>query len=205
MGFLDSGDLFGGSDGVGGSDGGGPEPGCAYFFALRTIGHVNQEIGHRRESVIRALRAQRPSRVPDDRLHLSLCAPKTLKRLRAPFEDSLRRAGDDVVASAFNLRLHGLDRFHGGFDSSCIVLRSDEPTCGSVQLLKDAIGDSLFRHGFGWDRSALAPHVTLFYADGVEPPIDTDRAIDWHVDEFVLIRSWVGLHKHDTLATWSLH
>lgn len=196
---MADGDLFGwsGDEGL--------EPGCAYFFALRPRGAVAHEIGQRRESVIRTLHVQRPSRVTDDRLHLSLCAPRSLRRLRAPFEESLRRAGDEVAACGFRLRLDGLDQFQGAFDSPCVVLRSDEETGVSVQALKDSITIALFKHGFGRDTAAIAPHVTMFYADGVSPLADRSCAtIHWQVDEFVLIRSWVGRHKHEMLHCWPL-
>ena len=195
---MAGGDLFGWSGGEG------MEPGCAYFFALMPAGAALQQIGERRAHAVRAVQSARPSPVEDHRLHLTICTPKTLKRLRAPFEESLKRAGDDVVASTFGLRLDSFDRFTGGFDQSCLVLRSDESTSAHVQTLKDAIGEALFRHGFGWDRSALAPHVTLYYARDIEVPESSGEPIDWHVDEFVLIRSHVGKHQHDVVKRWPL-
>jgi 2'-5' RNA ligase len=182
----------------------GPEPGCAYFFALRPKGWANEQIGRQRESLIQTLGVQQPGRVSDERLHLSLCAPRRTPRLRASFVTSLKRAGDDVVASAFDLRLQGYSRFHGSFDSACVVLRADEDTGHRVQALNRALAEALFKHGFNWDGSAFAPHVTLFYTDDVDPSIEGGEPIDWHVDEFVLIQSWVGLRRHDTLASWPL-
>lgn len=195
---MAGGDLFGwsGDEGL--------ELGCAYFFALMPKGRVQSHMGERRESAIRALRPGRPSRVDDDRLHLSLCAPKTLKRLRAPFEESLQRAGAEVKESVFSLRLDEFDTFHGGFDQACLVLRCDAMGSAHVQALKDGIGKALFHHGFGWDGGALAPHVTLFYADDIALPCGPDEAVEWHVDEFVLIRSHVGKHRHDVIGRWSL-
>jgi RNA 2',3'-cyclic 3'-phosphodiesterase len=196
---MADGDLFGwsGDEGL--------ELGCAYFFALRPSAAVTDEIGQQRELAIRALRVQRPSRVEDERLHLSLCAPKRLKRLRAPFEESLKLAGDEVTARAFELRLQGLDLFQCGFGSPCVVLRSDGATSASVQSLKDTITSALFRRGFGWDASTLAPHVTLFYASDVAVPADAaGPAIDWRVHEFAFMKSWVGRHEHTTLKTWPL-
>jgi 2'-5' RNA ligase len=195
---MASGDLFGwsGDEGL--------EPGCAYFFALMPEGQALQQIGERRAHAVHAVQSVRPSPVEDHRLHLTLCTPKTMKRLRAPFEESLQRAGDDVVASAFGLRLDGFDKFSGGFDQSCLVLRSDAATTAHVQSLKDSIGEALFKHGFGWDKSTLAPHVTLYYANEFEPPESSGEPIDWHVGEFVLIRSHVGKHRHDVIGRWPL-
>jgi len=195
---MASGDLFGwsGDEGV--------EPECAYFFALMPEGQALQQIGERRAHAVRAVQSARPSPVEDHRLHLTVCTPKTLKRLRAPFEASLQRAGEDVVASAFALRLDGFEKFSGGFGQACLVLRSDDATTAHVQSLKDAIGEALFRHGFGWDKSALAPHVTLYYADELEPPEVSGEPIDWRVNEFVLIRSRVGKHRHDVIGRWPL-
>lgn len=195
---VDGGDLFGrsGDEGL--------EPGCAYFFALMPSGRAQRQIGERRESAIRALRPGRPSRVDDDRLHLSLCAPKTLKRLRAPFEASLQRAGAEVRASAFALCLDDFGTFNGGFEQACLVLRSDATSSTHVQSLKDDIGTALFKHGFGWDGGTLAPHVTLFYADDIASPCGPDEVVEWHVDEFVLVRSHVGKHRHDIIGRWPL-
>lgn len=192
-------DLFGwsGDEGL--------EPDCAYFFALMPEGATQQQIGERRESATRALRIGKASPVDDHRLHLSLCAPKTLKRLRAPFEESLLRAGGDVKAPAFGLRLDGFDTFSGGFGQSCLVLRSDATSSAHVQALKDGLGKALFNHGFGWDGGALAPHVTLFYADHIESSYSPAAAVEWHVDEFVLVRSHVGKHLHQIIGRWPLH
>lgn len=192
------GDLFGwsGDEGL--------EPGCTYFFALMPEGQPLREIGERRADAVHAVQSRRPSPIADHRLHLTLCTPKSLKRLRAPFEESLKRAGDDVVASAFGLRLQGYEKFTGGFDKPCLVLRSDAETTARVQTLKDAIGEALFRHGFGWDKGALSPHVTLYYADEFEPPESSGEPIDWHVDRFVLIRSHVGKSLHEVIGRWPL-
>ncbi|WP_426271211.1 2'-5' RNA ligase family protein [Dyella kyungheensis] len=198
---MADGDLFGSPAG---SSLEGPEPGCAYFFALRPKGRVSEQIGHLREAAIQTLGVPQPGRVSDERLHLSLCAPRRTPRLRAPFETSLVRAGDEVLASAFHLRLKGLSRFHGSFDKACVVLRVDEEVAHRAQALNRALAKALFNHGFNWDGSAFAPHVTLFYTDDVELTAEDGVAIDWHVDEFVLIRSWVGLRRHDTLASWPL-
>jgi len=195
---MAGGDLFGwsGDEGL--------ESGCTYFFALMPEGRALQQIGEQRANAVHAVQAARPSPVEDHRLHLTICTPKTLKRLRAPFEESLKRAGDDVVASAFGLRFDGFDTFTGGFDQSCLVLRSDAMTSERVQTLKNAIGEALFRHGFGWDKSSLSPHVTLYYANEVAPPEGLGEPIDWDVNEFVLIRSHVGKHRHDVIGRWPL-
>jgi 2'-5' RNA ligase len=192
-------DLFGwsGDEGL--------EPDCAYFFALMPKGCTQQQIGERRESATRALRVGRSTPVDDHRLHLSLCTPKTLKRLRAPFEESLLRAGAEVKAPAFGLRLDGFDTFNGGFGQPCLVLRSDATSSVHVQALKDGLGKALFNHGFGWDGGTLAPHVTLLYADDIASPGDPVEAVEWHVDEFVLVRSHVGKHQHDIIGRWPLH
>lgn len=198
---MGDGDLFGSPAG---SSLEGPEPGCNYFFALMPAGLVQEHIGHKRESAIRSLRLGGASRVDDHRLHLTLCAPKTLKRLRASFEESLKRAGDEVRSPAFGLRLDGFDVFSGGFEKPCLVLRSDEASSAHVQSLKDRLGKALFQHGFGWDGGTLSPHITLFYADGVSLPDGAGGHVDWQVDEFVLVRSHVGKRQHDILGRWPL-
>jgi 2'-5' RNA ligase len=196
---MADGDLFGlsGDEGI--------ELDCAYFFALRLSYAAAIEVGRIRDSAMRTLRVQRPSPVSNDRLHLSLCAPKRLKRLRAPFEESLLRAGTEVSAAGVQLRLQGFDCFSGRFDRPCLVLRTDEEGCASVQLLKDRISQALFKHGFGWDASSLAPHVTLFYADGLAAPINLPSpAVEWFADEVVLIKSRVGHGEHKTVGSWVL-
>jgi len=198
---MGDGDLFGSPAG---SSLEGPEPGCSYFFALRPMGLVNEQLGLLRESAIQALRVPRPGRVDNERLHLTLCEPKGTPRLRAPFETSLIRVGDEVRAETFDLRLQGFARHNGAFDSACLVLRADGATAPRAQALRRMLADALLKHGFHGGRGAFAPHVTLFYANDVEPSFDDHSAIDWHVDEFVLIKSWVGLSRHDTLARWSL-
>ena len=191
-------DLFGlsGDEGV--------KPECNYFYALMPSGVTMRQIGERRDHAARATRAARHSPVENHRLHLTLCTPSRLKRLRAPFEESLKRAGDDVAAAAFALRLDGFEKFTGSYGQTCLVLRSDDETGPCAQALKDTIGEALFKQGFGWDKGALSPHVTLYYADDVDLPVNTNQPIEWHVDEFVLIRSHVGEHRHDVIGRWPL-
>ena len=195
---MAGGDLFGlsGDEGL--------EPECNYFFALMPVGTALQQIGERRAHAVREAQSPRLVPVEDHRLHLTLCTPKSLKRLRAPFEESLKRAGDDVTAAAFGLRLEGFERFTGGYGELCLVLRSDGETGTRAQALKDAIGEALFSHGFGWDKGKLSPQVTLYYADDVELPAHSGQSIDWHVDEFVLIRSHVRKHQHVVIKRWPL-
>ncbi|WP_109125492.1 2'-5' RNA ligase family protein [Dyella sp. C11] len=195
---MAGGDLFG----LSGDEGLAPE--CNYFFALMPAGIALQQIGERRAHAVREAQELRPSPVEDHRLHLTLCTPKSLKRLRAPFEESLKRAGDDVTAAAFGLRLDGFEKFTGGYGQACLVLRSDGETGPRAQALKDAIGEALFKHGFGWDKGALSPHVTLYYANDVALPDSVGQPVDWQVDEFVLIRSHVGKHRHDVIGRWPL-
>lgn len=57
--------------------------------------------------------------------------------------------------------------------------------------------------GSGTGRVSFTPHMTLLYMDG---PIEKQAVepVRWVAREFVLIHSFIGLGRHETVARWPL-
>lgn len=54
-----------------------------------------------------------------------------------------------------------------------------------------------------WRQQSFTPHVTLLY-DGRRVPEQAIEPVSWTVREVVLIRSMLGLSRHETLGRWPL-
>ncbi len=54
-----------------------------------------------------------------------------------------------------------------------------------------------------WRQQSFTPHVTLLY-DSRRVPEQATESVSWTVREFVLIRSLLGLGRHETLGRWPL-
>lgn len=53
------------------------------------------------------------------------------------------------------------------------------------------------------NRKGFKPHVTLLY-DAKNIPEHPVHPVGWTVSELVLVRSYVGLGRHEHLARWPL-
>lgn len=164
-----------------------------FFFALRPPRPLANRI-----AAFAAELAGDSYRITADRLHLTVAISDDFPLYPGPFVETLLRVGDRVAAAPFAVRLDRLVRGH----RSVLLL----PAVGQPELraLYQGIAEGMaaarapLREGTGF-----SPHMTLFYRGG--SPIDRRvTAFEWFAEELVLIRSLVGLTRHETLRSWPL-
>ncbi|MEO5493903.1 MAG: 2'-5' RNA ligase family protein [Sphingomonas sp.] len=112
--------------------------------------------------------------------------------------EDLLAVGDDIDMPGFVL---SLGRVIGTMRS--VALRPGKRSNG-LAMLQRAIDEGVKRAGVtvrdGWN---FSPHLTLGYRDGAA----FARAItpiEWQVDEFVLVHSFVGQTRHEIVKSWPL-
>ena len=141
-------------------------------------------------------------RIGPDRLHISLVA-----------------VGDDIAAGEVDAACSAADKVHlpaitARFDSAMTFSAPQGPFVllgakgmdgmDAVRRLRTALGCAMADHGFKPSRS-YEPHMTLCYdAHNRAQPTHIDP-IELHIAEFALIKSHIGLSRHEVLRTWPLH
>lgn len=108
-----------------------------------------------------------------------------------------------VVAPPFDLRLDQAGSFRGR-DTPWWLGSRDAPP--ELEALYKRLREAMQRAGLALPRQSLTPHLTIarHATQGLPPTPIT--AIDWHVGEFVLIRSRLDLSpvQYELLGRWPL-
>ena len=113
--------------------------------------------------------------------------------------DAAMRAGAGLAHEGLDVSFDRALSFPG---SGAFVLRSSDnlPALGAFRRqLNLAMGDTEAQAS----RSAT-PHMTLLYDRRHSIAEQAIDPIGWHASEFVLVRSHVGLSRHETLGAWPL-
>jgi RNA 2',3'-cyclic 3'-phosphodiesterase len=118
---------------------------------------------------------------------------------------------DDVVAAAAEAAAAvAVSQFDVAFDRAMSLPRGGKQPlalCGGdgiakARTLQEALRAAMRR--IGLPGIAYQPHVTLLYNERrVEE--QAVEAVTWTVREFVLVRSLIGLRRHEALGWWPLH
>ncbi|TPG08412.1 2'-5' RNA ligase [Rhodanobacter glycinis] len=145
------------------------------------------------------------SSVGVDSLHLSLCPMGKPERLRQPLESALLAAAAEVVAESFDATLDSAMRFSARDGQFPFVLCTDAATTAAALDLRKAIAAALLRVGLQVSGvSSFLPHVTLLQGHAVDAIEESITPIQWHVHEFVLIRSFFGQSRYEVIGCWPL-
>lgn len=168
------------------------------FFALLPNGQTALRIADFAEQFVRANGLQ-GTRMKADRLHVSLHHIGDFKRLRSDVMYAVGQAGDSVSAPSFEMTFGSVATF-GAEDGRkpLVLLAAVDAVLPFHQLLGAALKKSGLRAG-----EHFTPHMTLFYGATRIPP-QAIEPIRFHVKDFVLIHSALGLKKYNVLQRWSL-
>jgi len=158
---------------------------------------------------IRDVHGLRCSLTDPERLHLSLLGfgRRTLSKAAI---DILCRIAATVAMPAFRIELNRAMSFGKNADKSVkahnrpFVLVGNDLTTAGIVMLRQHIIRALRDAGCtGYIRSSFTPHMTLFWdrRDPGEPAIEE---LCWTARDFVLIRSFRGMGKHEVLGRWPL-
>lgn len=137
------------------------------------------------------------------RLHVTINHIDDYAGLPKSIVDAAIRAGDAVVATAFDLRFDYAASFGGRPGHSPLVLRNDQPPA-DLMAFQQSLALGMMRAGLGAKaEKTFTPHMTLLYDRSpiAKQAID---AIGWTASEFVLVHSLLGRTQHIPLARWTL-
>ena len=103
-----------------------------------------------------------------------------------------------AATSPFDVGFNRAGSFVGRPDNRPFVLR-DRGDNAALMTFQQRLWADLGGKG----RSAFTPHVTLLYDEQLVPEEEV-RPVRWTVSEFVLIHSFVGHSRYETLGRWTL-
>ena len=140
------------------------------------------------------------SRIPPERLHISLCWVGDFARIPSAVPFAAVRAAEKIVMPAFDVVLDRAVTFIGRRPEkrATVLLAQGD----GLRQLGSALFDRL-RHGGLKPAPMGAPHMTLFYSPASVRPAEIEP-IRFRVGRFFLIHSERGLTKYNVLGCWSL-
>lgn len=168
--------------------------GHRYFFALKPDAETA-----RRTAIFAETELGAQGLLAPDRLHVTLALTPDRTMEAADLVDALRRAGDAVRAAPFDLLL---DRLSIGSRTAALRPAGKVPP---LQALQAAIAQSMRKEGIAmrpdWH---FSPHQTLRYRKSATTGTRAVTGFRWHVTDFVLVHSLIGLTRHETIGRWRL-
>jgi 2'-5' RNA ligase len=140
------------------------------------------------------------SRVPANRLHISLSMYGDFKRVPSRIPFAVGRAALRVSAPAFEVMMDRVGTLAGGGSGR----RATALLCSSTELTGLADALRLEATKLGLKATALKlPHMTLFYSSGAVPT-HMIEPIRVPVRRFFLIHSELWLTRYNVLGCWRL-
>ena len=171
------------------------QPKHTWFFALRP----SMEDAHRLHAIANDLLAANGvtgKRIGPDRLHITL---DLVGHDVTPEVVAIAcRAADSIRFSPFEARFDSIMTFTA--PSGPVVLLGTDGL-ESVRNLRTALASAMADCGFNPSRT-YQPHMTLSYDPGHRLPQMPVEPISFVAKEFFLVKSHIGLSRHEVLRTW---
>lgn len=139
--------------------------------------------------------------LPSRRLHVSLHHVGDFAGLPGEVVHRAKEAGDGLKQSGFAVRFDRAGSFLRRQRTLPLVLRGG---AGVIPLIafQDALGKALACRGFR-PSSHYTPHMTLLYDSNYVEARDV-APVEWTARDYVLIHSFIGRSRYETLGRWSL-
>ena len=157
----------------------------------------------------------------------------SISRLAYRLRDKLKLRGRPLAPSRLHISLHGLGQYVGlpagvvrqAIDAANLIVQEPfevefdrilsfpeahalvlHPAEGLDDLnsLYQSLGLALAKFGLRKLRPTFTPHVTLLYDEQFAKGMHIEP-VRWIVRDFVLIHSYVGRTRHETLGRWQLN
>lgn len=165
-----------------------------FFFALKPDDITARRTHAFAEAALGARGLLRP-----ERHHVTLGLTEDMPTIPGAIVERLLRVGAAVSATPFDLVL---DRMSIGYGT--IVLRPSH-VVRPLHALQSGIARAMAAEGLamrgGW---RFTPHETLCYRKAETAEERVIEGFQWQVKEFLLVHSYVGLHRHETIGRWPL-
>lgn len=139
--------------------------------------------------------------VERERLHATLWISDDYTSLPRGMVERLHTAGKTASAEPFRIVLNRLNAWERS-----VVLRPEHPSAAAKRLAHELGRQTRMRGEPPRPSWRFNFHVTLLYARR-KPFVPFSRSVDpimWHAQDFVLIHSVVGEHRHIELGRWPL-
>jgi 2'-5' RNA ligase len=175
-------------------------PKHSWFFAVRPAPEDAARIDAFARSLL-AAHGVTGKRLGPDRLHISLDAVGD--DIAAAELDAACRAADAVQLSAFDLRFDSALTFSGPQGPLVLLGGKEEGGLGGVHRLRTVLGCAMADQGFKPSRS-YEPHMTLCYDPHHRLPATRIEPIGFRAAEFALVKSHIGLSRHEVVRSWAL-
>lgn len=134
-----------------------------------------------------------------ERHHVTLGLTEDIAEVPAALVERLLRAGEAVCAPPFALVLDCLSTGYG------TVALTPASIPQPLRDLQAGISHAMAAEGLAMRKKwTFHPHETLCYRSA---PTASERRVTgfrWAVSDFVLVHSYVGLHRHETIGRWPL-
>ncbi|MGE3926450.1 MAG: 2'-5' RNA ligase family protein [Lautropia sp.] len=174
-----------------------PLPRHCWFFALRPDARDAARI-HAFAGELLASRGISGSRIAPERLHVTL--DLVGHDVNQAVVDAACGAADSIRLPALEVTFDTAGSFSA--PSGPFVLLGSEGL-DAVRALRISLGSALADWGFVPPRS-YEPHMTLCYDRRRRVPRAPVAPIGFHAGEFALVKSHIGLSRHEVLRTWRL-
>ena len=170
------------------------------FFALMPEAPAAAQAGELVETLRGACRLTGRA-LPPKRLHVSLHHVGDFAGLPDDVVARAKQAGDGLKQQGFAIRFERAGSFLRKQRTLPLVLRGG---AGVIPLIafQDALGKALTYAGFR-PASHYTPHMTLLYDSRYVEARDVPP-VEWSAKDFVLIRSFIGKSRYETLGHWAL-
>lgn len=174
-----------------------PQPAHTWFFALRP---VPDEAARMQAFACTLLAAHglTGKQIDAERLHVTL--ELVGHDVETDRVEAACRAADTLRQQAIELRFDSAMTF--STPSGPFVLLGDEGL-NEVRALRVALACAMADQGFNPGRS-YEPHMTLGYDARHRAPRFSIPPLGFRVNEFSLVKSHIGLSRHEVLRSWPL-
>lgn len=172
------------------------------FLAIQPDLETARQI-HRMANELRTVQGLGGQLRPVDHLHISLHSFGSHSVVPASLVAEIDRACKNIadLTSPFEVRFDQVLRFQG---SGAVVLGQNKNANLALDRFHAALGRTLTLHAVrAQGHKNFTPHLTMQYTRESFSP-ESIAPVQWHVGEFVLIRSEVGATKYTHLGRWRL-
>lgn len=165
------------------------------FFALFPPAPVRQALSEW-QTTLQPLCGGRPTATGD--LHLTLAFLGDVKPAQWP---NIQTAGNSVEGIGFDLRIDRVESWR----HNRIVWAGASSQPQALTALVDALRTALQSAGLHFDAKPFVPHITLFRNARHDANLPALPAIDWRVQDFVLMKAARrAATRYEVAARWSL-
>ena len=172
------------------------------FFALFPNADAAAGIA-RQAQVLRDEHGLKGRPLAADRFHITLHHIGDYSGLPQGKVDAAVKAAASVAASPFEVAFDSVMSFRGGRTLPLVMLGKDDGN-HALKAFQETLGKAMVRAGLEpAAKSKFTPHVTLLY-DHRSVAAQSVAAVNWTVQEFVLVHSLLGQTRHIALGRWAL-